>query len=102
MTKLGLQNEKKKEHSKILEYLEHQKELCRENPKRKSCSKTKVSFKKFEYSNDAIVGKYYILAKIFFPSFIYNIFPIYCVILDTEKGDSDETEKTYGTKIGRK
>ena len=59
MTKLGLQNEKKKEHSKILEYLEHQKELCRENPKRKSCSKTKVSFKKFEYSNDAIVGKYY-------------------------------------------
>ena len=70
MTKLGLQNEKKKEHSKILEYLEHQKELCRENPKRKSCSKPKVSFKNFEYSNDAIVGKYY-------PSFIYNIFPIH-------------------------
>ena len=72
MTKLGLQNEKKKEHSKILEYLEHQKELCRENPKRKSCSKPKVSFKSFEYSNDAIVGKYYC-----FPSFIYNIFPIH-------------------------
>ena len=69
MTKLGLQNEKKKERSKILEYLEHQKELCRENPKRKSCSKTKVSFMKFKYSNDAIVGKY--------PSFIYDIFPIH-------------------------
>ena len=53
MTKLGLQNEKKKERSKILEYLEHQKELCRENPKRKSCSKTKVSLKKFKNSNDA-------------------------------------------------
>ena len=42
MTKLGLQNEQQKEHSKILEYIERQKEICRQNPKHRNCSKPKV------------------------------------------------------------
>ena len=43
MTKLGLQNEKLKEHSDVLDYLERQKHKCKENPASKVCSKTKVS-----------------------------------------------------------
>ena len=38
MVKLGLANEKKKGRSKILEYIEHQKGLCKENPKDATCS----------------------------------------------------------------